>query len=78
MSEPRNTHTGNESVSPDHEAAAAQGKIKRAIDINLPRPRSSEQLSTAEFGKYVGEIWNELRIEATRGMIDAEKAIAAR
>jgi NitT/TauT family transport system ATP-binding protein len=54
------------------------GKIKRAIDINLPRPRSSEQLSTAEFGKYVGEIWNELRIEATRGMIDAEKAIAAR
>jgi NitT/TauT family transport system ATP-binding protein len=54
------------------------GKIKRVIDIKLPRPRSSEQLSTAEFGKYVGEIWNELRIEATRGMMDAEKAIAAR
>jgi NitT/TauT family transport system ATP-binding protein len=54
------------------------GRIKRTIEIDLPRPRSSEQLSTARFGQYVGEIWNELRIEAARGMIDAEKAIAGR
>ena len=54
------------------------GKIKRTIQIDLPRPRSSAQLSTAKFGQFVGEIWNELRIEATKGMIDAEKAIAAR
>ena len=54
------------------------GRVKRWIQIELPRPRSSEQLSTAKFGQFVGEIWNELRIEATRGMIDAEKAIAAR
>lgn len=54
------------------------GRIKRTIQIDLPRPRSSEQLATAKFGQYVGEIWNELRVEATRGMMDAEKAIAAR
>lgn len=54
------------------------GRIKRTIQIDLPRPRSSEQLSTAKFGQYVGEIWNELRVEAARGMMDAEKAIAAR
>ena len=54
------------------------GRIKHTINIELDRPRSSEQISTAKFGQYVGGIWNELRIEATRGMIDAEKAIANR
>ncbi len=54
------------------------GKIKRTIDIELPRPRSSEVISTSEFGQYVGDIWNELREEATRGMVDAEEQIAAR
>ena len=53
------------------------GRIKRVIEIDLPRPRSSEVITTAAFGQYVGTIWNELREEATRGMIDAEKKIAA-
>jgi NitT/TauT family transport system ATP-binding protein len=52
------------------------GRIKRAIEIDLPRPRSSEIITTAEFGQYVGWIWNELREEAARGMVDAEKKIA--
>ena len=54
------------------------GRIKRTVDIDLPRPRSSEVISTAEFGHYVGEIWNELREEAARGMLDAEAQIAGR
>ncbi|MBM3485045.1 MAG: ABC transporter ATP-binding protein [Alphaproteobacteria bacterium] len=54
------------------------GKIKRVIDIDLPRPRSSEVITTAAFGQYVGSIWNELREEATRGMLDQERRIAGR
>lgn len=53
------------------------GRIKEMIDIELPRPRSSEVISTAEFGKYVGDIWNLLREEASRGMVDAEERLAA-
>ena len=54
------------------------GRIKRTVEIDLPRPRSSEVISTAAFGKYVGDIWNELREEATRGMADAEEQLASR
>lgn len=54
------------------------GRIKKIIDIDLPRPRTSEAIATAEFGQYVGTIWNELREEATRGMVDAEKQLAQR
>ena len=52
------------------------GKIKHVIDIDLPRPRTSEVIATSEFGRYVGEIWSDLREEATRGMADAEAQIA--
>ena len=52
------------------------GRIKRIVEIDLPRPRTSEVISTAEFGRYVGDIWNELREEAARGMVDAEARIA--
>jgi NitT/TauT family transport system ATP-binding protein len=52
------------------------GRVKEVIDIDLPRPRTSEVITTAAFGQYVGTIWNQLREEATRGMIDAEKKLA--
>ncbi|MEE8333011.1 MAG: ABC transporter ATP-binding protein [Alphaproteobacteria bacterium] len=53
------------------------GKIKEIIKVDLPRPRSSEVISTPEFGTYVGRLWSLLREEASRGMIAAEAAIAA-
>jgi len=49
------------------------GKIKRVIDIDLPRPRTSEMMETEAFGAYVAQIWRELRVEASRGMEDAER-----
>jgi NitT/TauT family transport system ATP-binding protein len=52
------------------------GKIKRVIDIDLPRPRTSEVIATEAFGRYVGDIWSDLRAEASRGMADAEALIA--
>jgi NitT/TauT family transport system ATP-binding protein len=48
------------------------GKVKRVVDIKLPRPRSSEIVSSDAFGRYVAEIWNDLREEASRGMRDEE------
>jgi NitT/TauT family transport system ATP-binding protein len=48
------------------------GKIKRFVDIALPRPRTSEIVGSDAFGHFVAQIWNDLREEASRGMIDDE------
>ena len=48
------------------------GKMKRIVDIDLPRPRSSEIVSSDAFGHYVAQIWSDLREEASRGMRDEE------
>lgn len=48
------------------------GRLKQIVGIDLPRPRSSEIVSSARFGELVGLIWNDLREEASKGMIDAE------
>jgi len=48
------------------------GRVKRIIDIDLPRPRSSEIVSSDIFGRYVAQIWNDLREEASRGMLESE------
>jgi NitT/TauT family transport system ATP-binding protein len=48
------------------------GKVKRIVEIDLPRPRSSEIVSSEAFGRYVAQIWNDLREEASRGMHDDE------
>ncbi|MDP2618700.1 MAG: ABC transporter ATP-binding protein [Hyphomicrobiales bacterium] len=49
------------------------GTIKEIIDIDLPRPRSSEILASEAFGRYVGMVWTHLRHEATRGMQAAKQ-----
>jgi NitT/TauT family transport system ATP-binding protein len=48
------------------------GQVKRIVDIKLPRPRSSEIVSSEAFGRYVAQIWNDLREEASRGLLDEE------
>jgi len=48
------------------------GRVKRIVDIDLPRPRTSEIVSSPEFGRLVATIWNDLREEASRGMKDFE------
>jgi NitT/TauT family transport system ATP-binding protein len=48
------------------------GKVKRMVDIKLPRPRSSEIVSSEAFGRYVAQIWGDLREEASRGLDDEE------
>ena len=48
------------------------GTVKRIVDIKLPRPRTSEIVSSEAFGRYVAQIWSDLREEASRGLIDDE------
>jgi NitT/TauT family transport system ATP-binding protein len=48
------------------------GRVKRMVDIRLPRPRSSEIVGSDAFGRYVAQIWNDLREEASRGLADDE------
>jgi NitT/TauT family transport system ATP-binding protein len=48
------------------------GNVKRIVDIKLPRPRTSEIVGSDAFGRYVAEIWKDLREEASRGMRDEE------
>jgi NitT/TauT family transport system ATP-binding protein len=50
------------------------GQVKRTVTIDLPRPRTSEVVSSDAFGRYVAAIWSDLREEASRGMLDAERA----
>jgi NitT/TauT family transport system ATP-binding protein len=53
------------------------GKVKRIVDIDLPRPRTSEIVGSEAFGRYVAQIWNDLREEASRGMREQEKNIGS-
>jgi len=48
------------------------GKVKRVVEIDLPRPRTSEIVSSEAFGRYVAQIWNDLREEASRGLREQE------
>ena len=48
------------------------GQVKRVVEIALPRPRSSEIVSSEAFGRYVAQIWSDLREEASRGLDDEE------
>jgi NitT/TauT family transport system ATP-binding protein len=48
------------------------GRVKRIVDIDLPRPRTSEVVGSDAFGRYVAAIWSDLREEASRGIRDDE------
>jgi NitT/TauT family transport system ATP-binding protein len=48
------------------------GRTKRVVEIKLPRPRTSEIVSSEAFGRYVAQIWADLREEATKGLKDEE------
>ena len=50
------------------------GRLKRVVDIDLPRPRTSEIVSSEAFGRYVAQIWSDLREEASRGLRADEAA----
>ena len=54
------------------------GRLKRLVDVDLPRPRSSEDVGDPRFGALMASIWKDLREEASRGLQDAERAALGR
>src|SRR5262249_54948496 len=65
------THNITEAVQPSDRIFVMTyrpGKLKRMVKIELPRPRTSEIVSSEAFGRYVAQIWNDLREEASRGL----------
>jgi NitT/TauT family transport system ATP-binding protein len=52
------------------------GRNKRVVEIKLPRPRSSEIVGSDDFGRYVAQIWADLREEASKGLKDDEARVA--
>jgi NitT/TauT family transport system ATP-binding protein len=54
------------------------GRMKRMVAVELPRPRTSEIVSSDAFGRTVAQIWGDLREEASRGMHDDEAHRAER
>ena len=52
------------------------GRLKRMVEIRLPRPRSSEIVGSDDFGRYVAQIWADLREEASKGLKDDEARMA--
>ena len=44
------------------------GRLKRIVRVDLPRPRNADVVTSPEFGATVADIWNDLRVEASRGM----------
>ena len=51
------------------------GKVKRIVPIDLPRPRTSDVVGSEAFGRYVAQIWADLREEASRGLQEAEARV---
>ena len=54
------------------------GRVKRVVEIDLPRPRDSVIVGSAVFGQYVAQIWSDLREEASKGLSDSEASLARR
>jgi NitT/TauT family transport system ATP-binding protein len=52
------------------------GRVKRIVDVDLPRPRTPEVVSSDRFGQLIAAIWNDLREEASRGMSDPMSSFA--
>ena len=52
------------------------GRTKRIVEIKLPRPRTSEVVGSDDFGRYVAQIWADLREEASKGLKDDESRVA--
>ena len=54
------------------------GRVKRIVDIDLPRPRTPEVVTSAAFARLVGLIWDDLREEASRGLVQEESSVRRR
>ena len=54
------------------------GRIKRTLNIDLPRPRGGAVIASDRFAGYLGTLWDELKVEAAKGMVAQEGRVEAR
>lgn len=48
--------------------SARPGRIKAVVEVDLPRPRTSEIIASESFSRITGELWHGLREEALKVM----------
>jgi NitT/TauT family transport system ATP-binding protein len=48
--------------------SARPGSIRKVVEVDLQRPRDSSVVSTPEFGRITGEIWEVLREESMKAL----------
>jgi NitT/TauT family transport system ATP-binding protein len=46
--------------------SSSPGRVKEVLNVELPRPRSPDLMSTPEFGSLVARVWNSIREESAR------------
>lgn len=71
------THSLNEAVQLSDRVVVLTGRpgrVRRIIEIDLPRPRSSDIVGSARFANLVGAIWQDLRDEANAAMARSQTA----
>jgi NitT/TauT family transport system ATP-binding protein len=49
------------------------GRVRRIVEVHLPRPRTDAVLASPEFGAHVAALWADLREEANRGAAEAAR-----
>ena len=63
------THSIQESIMLSDRVAlmsSGPGRVKEVLDVELPRPRSPDLMSTPEFGSLVARVWSSIREESVR------------
>jgi NitT/TauT family transport system ATP-binding protein len=63
------THSIQESIMLSDRVAlmsSGPGRVKEVLNVELPRPRSPDLMSTPEFGSLVARVWSSIREESVR------------
>jgi NitT/TauT family transport system ATP-binding protein len=63
------THSIQESIMLSDRVAlmsSGPGRVKEVLNVEFPRPRRPDLMSTPEFGSLVGRVWSSIREESVR------------
>ncbi|RAI44139.1 ABC transporter ATP-binding protein [Rhodoplanes roseus] len=52
------------------------GRIKAVVEVDLPRPRSDDVITSDAFARHVAGLWRNLKEEASRGLAESEALVS--